>query len=565
MAVMASEMFAMRDHIPKFFGALIIDENDLECAESILEGGFDAICETGAIFLVDFQAIDDELNLVLGGTRESWELGRFGDFAIDAEADEAGLDEFFEAVGHIETTLDGEGSDEEELRVGFHPEDRLNDFLGGLGSDRVEAGGAVHLAETGEEDAEVVVDFGDRTDGASRGVSEVLLFEGDSGGESFDAIEDRFRHLSDELSGVATEAFDEASLSFGVDGFESEAGFSATAWATEDRHLVQGESQVDMLEVVHGSAADDEGGLGRGFGGFGAKLGFLDRFLGGVIFFEGNAGVGFFDFDKVLGSRCSDDLTAGSSPFGTEVDDPIGGLDQIEVMFDDDDRIPAIDETLEDLKEHGDVGEMETGGGFVQDVEGFAGIATAEFFSEFDALGFATGEGRGGLAEFEIIETHVVKGLKFLGDFGDGGEVFEGLLDIEIEAIGDRFAFELDLEGFEVEAFPFADGAGDPDIGHEFHGEFDGTVSFASAAAALVGIEAKAAGLVAADFGIGEEGEEVAYFVEDFDIGGGIAAWGAADGALIDIDDLIDLFMADDTFVGAGFVIGAGEDLSESR
>ena len=45
---------------------------------------------------------------------------------------------------------------------------------------------------------------------------------------------------------------------------------------------------------------------------------------------------------------------------------------------------------------------MQAGGGFVEDVERSAGVAFGEFQGEFDALGFAAGEGGGGLAEADV-------------------------------------------------------------------------------------------------------------------------------------------------------------------
>lgn len=45
---------------------------------------------------------------------------------------------------------------------------------------------------------------------------------------------------------------------------------------------------------------------------------------------------------------------------------------------------------------------MQACGGFVEDVECSAGVALGEFQGEFDALGFAAGEGGGGLAEADV-------------------------------------------------------------------------------------------------------------------------------------------------------------------
>ena len=62
------------------------------------------------------------------------------------------------------------------------------------------------------------------------------------------------------------------------------------------------------------------------------------------------------------------------------------------------DGVAGVGEALEDLDELAGVGEVEAGGGFVEDVDGLAGGALGEFGGELDALGFAAGEGGGWLA-----------------------------------------------------------------------------------------------------------------------------------------------------------------------
>ena len=60
------------------------------------------------------------------------------------------------------------------------------------------------------------------------------------------------------------------------------------------------------------------------------------------------------------------------------------------------------------------------------------------------------------------------------------------------------FAFEPHLQRFAIEAMPFADRAGDPDVGEEIHLQLVRAVAFARFAAAAVDVEAEAARLVAA-------------------------------------------------------------------
>ena len=62
-----------------------------------------------------------------------------------------------------------------------------------------------------------------------------------------------------------------------------------------------------------------------------------------------------------------------SPPSGPEVDDPIGGLDHVEVVLDHDHGVPGVDQAVEDVEQPLDVSEVEAGGGLVEDVKGVAG------------------------------------------------------------------------------------------------------------------------------------------------------------------------------------------------
>ena len=50
-----------------------------------------------------------------------------------------------------------------------------------------------------------------------------------------------------------------------------------------------------------------------------------------------------------------------------KIDNPISALDHFEVVFDHDDRVPGIDQSLKNFDEQRDVVEMQTGRRFVKD------------------------------------------------------------------------------------------------------------------------------------------------------------------------------------------------------
>ena len=102
-----------------------------------------------------------------------------------------------------------------------------------------------------------------------------------------------------------------------------------------------------------------------------------------------------------------DDLAAAAPAFGTEVDDVVGVGDDVEVVLDDDDGVPLLDEPLEDVEELRDVLEVESRRRFVEDVDGAAAGALLQLRCEFDALRLTAGQGRRRLSEAHVAEADV--------------------------------------------------------------------------------------------------------------------------------------------------------------
>jgi len=214
---------------------------------------------------------------------------------------------------------------------------------------------------------------------------------------------------------------------------------------------------------------------------------------------------------------------------------------------------------VEDLEELADVVEVEAGGGFVEEIEGAAGLALGELAGELHALGFAAGERSGGLAEVNVAEAYVDEGLEFDVDGGDVFQDGDGVGDGEVEEVGDGVAVELDGEGLLIVTASVTYFAEDVDVGKEVH--FDAALAFALAglASSPLHIEGKTSGFVAALSGFGEHGEEVADGGEDAGVGCGVRAWGAAYGGLVYLDYFIELVDADNSSVLAGLFAGAVE------
>src|SRR5690606_15940419 len=110
-------------------------------------------------------------------------------------------------------------------------------------------------------------------------------------------------------------------------------------------------------------------------------------------------GVGSLLPGDLLRGAGGDDHAAAGAALGAEVHDPVRGLDHVEVVLDHHHGVAVVGEAVEYGEQLLDVVEVEARGGFVEDVEGIAGIALRQLTGELDPLGLAAGEGGGSLAE----------------------------------------------------------------------------------------------------------------------------------------------------------------------
>ena len=95
--------------------------------------------------------------------------------------------------------------------------------------------GVLHLGQATsparEEEPQVVVNFGDRGDGAARVRIALSLVDGDRGLEAVDVVDVGPLHLIEELPGVDREALDVLPLPLGEQRVEGERAFAGAAHA----------------------------------------------------------------------------------------------------------------------------------------------------------------------------------------------------------------------------------------------------------------------------------------------------------------------------------------------
>ena len=122
---------------------------------------------------------------------------------------------------------------------------------------------AVRRAGARVEQAQVVVDLGDRADRRARIVAGRFLLDRDRGRQPLDGIDVGLLHEAEELPRVRRQRLDVAALALGVDRVEGERRFPRARQAGDDRQAVAGNRDVDVLEVVLARAANDQGFFGH--------------------------------------------------------------------------------------------------------------------------------------------------------------------------------------------------------------------------------------------------------------------------------------------------------------
>ena len=118
--------------------------------------------------------------------------------------------------------------------------------------------------------------------------------------------------------------------------------------------------------------------------GLAADAGDRDGEAAGKVF----AGDGVGVCGDLGDGACGEQLAAELAGAGTEVEEVVGGADDVGVVLDDEDGVAEVAQVLHDADELGGVAGVQADGGFVEDVEG-ADEPGAERGGELDALRFA--------------------------------------------------------------------------------------------------------------------------------------------------------------------------------
>ena len=237
-------------------------------------------------------------------------------------------------------------------------------------------------AETRVEEAEVLGHLGDGGDRRFARAAGDALLDGDGGRDARQPVKGRARELLDELPRVGRHRLHETALPLGEHNVEGQRGLARAGHAGDDRQLVMRDGDRKVLQVVLPGADDRQFSVtGYGFRVVGG--GSLGRHQPGTLNTErrtarsaarqrgaekrrgGRGGV-----RDVLRRAFGHDAAALRAGLGADLENPVGGLEHVEVVFDDDHAVAARDELLQHVEQALHIVLVESGGGLIKQEEG---------------------------------------------------------------------------------------------------------------------------------------------------------------------------------------------------
>src|SRR5688572_4708186 len=132
----------------------------------------------------------------------------------------------------------------------------------------------------------------------------------------------------------------------------------------------------------------------------------------------------------LFGRATCDEFSPFVAALGTQVDNVIGRLDDIQIVLDHHYGMTIVHEPVQALQQPVDVSEVQAGCRFVEDIEVvLAALQLAEFPGELDTLRLATRQDGRWMTELEIAKAKVVEHSDLAGDGRLIRKEFLSLLD----------------------------------------------------------------------------------------------------------------------------------------
>ena len=186
--------------LPLRVARLAVDELDDEQPPGQAERGLDGVGEPalcrGVVRTLGHEPVDDDVDGVLDLLLELRGVGEGHDLAVDPGPCETLALQLGEQVDVLALAGADDGSEHLEAGLLGQLEEAVDDLLRALPGDRLAARRAVRAPGSREEQAQVVVDLGDRADRGPGVAVGRLLVDGHRRGQPLDEVDVRLVHLA---------------------------------------------------------------------------------------------------------------------------------------------------------------------------------------------------------------------------------------------------------------------------------------------------------------------------------------------------------------------------------
>ena len=180
------------------------------------------------------------------------------ELAVDLGALEALLLQLGQFLAVLALAAAHDRREQEQPRAFGQRQNAVGHLADGLAFDGKPGGRRIGHADAREQQAQIVVDLGDRADGRARIARGGLLLDGDGGRQALDVIDIRLLHQFQELARIGRQRLDIAALALGIDGVEGERGLARAGQAGQHGQRVARNLDVDILEIVLAGAANGD-------------------------------------------------------------------------------------------------------------------------------------------------------------------------------------------------------------------------------------------------------------------------------------------------------------------
>ncbi len=208
---------------------------------------------------LDHQAVDDQVDVVFLLLVERRQLaGKVVGLAVDPRPHEAFARHLLELLLVFALLAAHVGRQDLQLGLGRQSQHPVDHLLHRLRADRGAVVRAMGHADRGVEQAQVVVDLGDRADGRARVARDRFLLDRDRRREAVDRVDVGLLHLLEELPGIGRKRFHVAPLALGEEGVESERRLARAGNAGDHHQAVARDLEGRILQIVFARTAQDD-------------------------------------------------------------------------------------------------------------------------------------------------------------------------------------------------------------------------------------------------------------------------------------------------------------------